>query len=1068
MKLMTRLTVAMVALVLLTATAVGVLTYRNVVALALPLGLDRIDTRARAQVAELETAVGGARGDVEGFRAANAVLDIMTARLNVGIDPTAGATEAEWRRRLALRFVAELASKPNYYEFRFVGVDDGGRELVRVDRSGSNGAIRVATGDELHRMGDRRAFKEAVKLPNGKVYVSPIGLSLRNGVIETPHVPVLRIATPVYAANGLPFGIVIINVDMRNAFAGIRSAASASDQSYVVNERGDYLVHADPSREFGFLFGKPNRVQDDFPEFAEMLPSEQTVSRVVRDRAGERFGIGWESSRLAGGPRIIVIAAMPYSELMEASTAVRDSSLLGGGAAVLGALALSVLLARSLTRPLVQMTKAVEGFGRGETIAVPTNGSGEIRVLAGAFVRMADEARDRTAALEQELSERKRAEVAIRRYAEREQLFIAAVESSNDAIVTETLEGVITSWNPAAERLYGFGAEAMIGNSIDMIVPEELRVEVRDILERIGRSEKVEQHETVRTSKDGRRIDVSLSVSPIRSPSGRIIGAAKVARDITEKKKAEEKLLESEQMARGIIAHALEAFIQSDEIGHVREWNPQAEAIFGWSRQEAVGQPLTSLFLSEDFSPRFPDLSARLRQSGADSTAGERFEVEAVRKDGRKIKIEVSLTVLRRRTGDVFNSFVRDLTERTAVEEALRQAQKMESVGQLTGGIAHDFNNMLTIIIGTVDFLADAVADKPDLVAYTKLISDAADRGAELTKHLLAFARKQPLRPRETDINALMLESVKLMRPTLGEHIEIAAMLEDDVWPALVDPGQLSAALLNLALNARDAMPNGGKLTLETANIVLDESYAELNGEVRPGCYVMIAISDTGTGIPEAIRDKVFEPFFSTKEVGKGTGLGLSMVYGFVKQTNGHVKIYSEVGQGTTFRIYLPLAGGIRSGQVAEAAPERPNKGDSETILVVEDDPLVRSFVISQLHGLGYKIISAANAAEAIDVVDSGAAFDLLFTDVIMPGSMHGRQLAEDVAKRRGPALKVLFTSGYSEDAIIHHGRLDPGVLLLTKPYRRIELARMVRVALDAPAATPGESDTAPQMKLAG
>ena len=230
----------------------------------------------------------------------------------------------------------------------------------------------------------------------------------------------------------------------------------------------------------------------------------------------------------------------------------------------------------------------------------------------------------------------------------------------------------------------------------------------------------------------------------------------------------------------------------------------------------------------------------------------------------------------------------------------------------------------------------------------------------------------------------------------------------------------------------------------------------------------MIAISDTGTGIPEAIRDKVFEPLFSTKEVGKGTGLGLSMVYGFVKQTNGHVKIYSEVDQGTTFRIYLPLASGIRSGQVAEAAPERPNKGDSETILVVEDDPLVRSFVINQLRGLGYKIISAANAAEAIDVVDSGAAFDLLFTDVIMPGSMHGRQLAEDVAKRRGPGLKVLFTSGNSEDAIIHHGRLDPGVLLLTKPYRRIELARMVRVALDAPAATPGEGDTAPQMKLAG
>jgi len=327
-----------------------------------------------------------------------------------------------------------------------------------------------------------------------------------------------------------------------------------------------------------------------------------------------------------------------------------------------------------------------------------------------------------------------------------------------------------------------------------------------------------------------------------------------------------------------------------------------------------------------------------------------------------------------------------------------------------------------------------------------------------LTGHLLAFARKQPLQPRETDTNALIMESVRLMRPTLGEQIEIEAMLEDEVWPALVDPGQLGTAILNLALNARDAMPNGGKLTLETDNAFLDESYAELNREVRPGNYVMIAVSDTGNGIPEAIRDKIFEPFFSTKAVGKGTGLGLSMVYGFVKQSNGHIKIYSEEGHGTTFRIYLPQARESHSGQFADVAAEVVMEGDSETILVVEDDPMVRTSVTKQLHALGYKTIQAANAAEALAIVDDGAAFDLLFTDVIMPGPMNGRQLAEEVAKRRS-ALKVLFTSGYTENAMVHHGRLDPGVLLLAKPYRRAELARMVRVALAASPATRDYSE---------
>ncbi|MBX9650791.1 MAG: PAS domain S-box protein [Xanthobacteraceae bacterium] len=904
MRLSTRLTVAMVALVLLATTAVGVLTYRNIAALALPRALDRLQTHAELLGSELAASVRGARADVIGFRSAVAAIDIMNAHLNRANDPAAAALEAELRRRLGRRFEAELASKPNYHEFRYIGVDDGGRELVRVDRSGPGGAPRTVPDGELQRKADRPAFTETIRLPAGEVYVSAVDLNQENGAIETPRVPVLRVATPLYAPDGRPFGIVIINVDMRPAFARIRTATNGGRRGYVVNDQGDYLLHPDPDREFGFEFARPARIQDEFPDFAAIPATGATAPRVVEDRSGGRFGVGIVSLRLAEGPRIAVIEALPYAELMAATIAVRDSSLIAGLAAAFCAVLLAIFVARSLTRPLVQMTKVVEGFSRGETVALPAGGGHEIGVLATAFAGMAAESRAKTTAL-----------------------------------------------------------------------------------------------------------------------------------------------LESEQMARDVVANSLDAFIQTDEAGDIREWNPTAEAIFGWSRQEALGKQLISLVLPEALQPHRRKMREQLLRSEESAAAGERFEIDAVRKDGHTVKIEVSLTALRRRSGYVVNAFIRDMTQKIAADEQLRQAQKMEAVGQLTGGVAHDFNNVLTVITGTIEILAEEVSNRPDLVAITKLISGAADRGAELTAHLLAFARKQPLQPRDTDVNRLIVEAAKLMRPTLGEHIEIESMLADSIWAAMVDPGQLSSALLNLAINARDAMPDGGKLTLETRNVILDESYAADNGDVRPGNYVMIAVSDTGVGIPEAIRDRVFDPFFSTKAVGSGTGLGLSMVYGFVKQSDGHIKVYSEEGFGTAFKLYLPQAG-LSPEQAATAPLSAELEGGHETILVVEDDPLVRSYVTTQLQSLGYKTLSAANGAEALAIADGGAAFDLLFTDVIMPG-LNGRQLAAAMAQRR-PALKVLFTSGYTENAIIHHGRLDSGVLLLAKPYRKLDLARMLRVALSA------------------
>ncbi|WP_024517540.1 ATP-binding protein [Bradyrhizobium sp. Tv2a-2] len=391
-------------------------------------------------------------------------------------------------------------------------------------------------------------------------------------------------------------------------------------------------------------------------------------------------------------------------------------------------------------------------------------------------------------------------------------------------------------------------------------------------------------------------------------------------------------------------------------------------------------------------------------------------------------------------------AMVKRFQEIEANEAQVRQAQKMEAIGQLTGGVAHDFNNILTVITGTIEILGDAVKDRPHLAQIADLISAAAARGADLTKHLLAFSRRQPLQPRSTDINALVVDAGRLLRRTLGEDIEIESMLAHDLAPALIDPSQLSTAILNLALNARDAMPGGGKLTLETKNAVLDENYARANNEVRPGNYVLIAVSDTGHGIPGNLRDKVFEPFFTTKDAGKGSGLGLSMVYGFVKQSDGHINIYSEEGHGTTVKLYLPRAATPPEASDAETGISSSEGGD-EFILLVEDDPLVRQYVVTQIGRLGYHTLAASNAAEALAVIDRGERIDLLFTDVMLPGGMNGRQLATEALKRR-PELKVLYTSGYTENALVHHGRLDPGVLLLPKPYLSSDLARMLRTAL--------------------
>jgi len=422
---------------------------------------------------------------------------------------------------------------------------------------------------------------------------------------------------------------------------------------------------------------------------------------------------------------------------------------------------------------------------------------------------------------------------------------------------------------------------------------------------------------------------------------------------------------------------------------------------------------------------------------------------------------------LERRAGQLEDANARlldEMAQRAHAEEALRQSQKMEALGQLTGGVAHDFNNLLTVIMGGLETIGRQLGKLPGGPEAARIIRArdmalyGAERAATLTQRLLAFSRRQPLQPQTIDPNKLVQGMGDLLRRTLGETVDLETVLAGGLWKTLADAAQLENAILNLAVNARDAMPEGGRLTLETANAALDEAYAESVPEgLAPGQYVMIAVTDTGVGMREDILKQVFEPFFTTKEVGKGTGLGLSQVYGFVRQSHGHVAIYSEVGVGTTIKIYLPRHIGEEEDSAARAPTDAALLVGDERVLLVEDHDDLRSYSAGILRELGYEVCEARDGEAALACLDEGFAPDLLFTDVVLPGGYNGRQLADAVLARR-PGMPVLFTTGYTRNAIVHNGRLDPGIDLITKPFTFDQLAQKVRSVLDRLDRTPGRT----------
>jgi PAS domain S-box-containing protein len=619
---------------------------------------------------------------------------------------------------------------------------------------------------------------------------------------------------------------------------------------------------------------------------------------------------------------------------------------------------------------------------------------------------------------------------------ERERDFRMLVQSVTDyAIFMLDPEGIVVSWNAGAERIKGYKAHEIIGQHFSRFYTEEARAEgvPQRALVTAAREGKFEA-EGWRVRKDGSRFWASVVIDPVRDDAGRHVGFAKVTRDITERREAQDALAESAALGRGIIDTALDAFIQVDDTGTVLEWNVQAEEVFGWSRQEAVGKSLGRLILPRSERARRWRGLERFLRTGEARIRGRRVQMQARRRDGKEITVELSITALRRGQRYVFNGFIRDLTEKLAAEEQLHHALKMETIGQLTGGVAHDFNNLLTAIIGNLEVLVTKLPERGSAARYLEAALRAAWRGSGLTEQLLAFSRRQKIRPEIVSVDRLLRNVAVLCQKAVGEGVEILLRSQENLWTCRIDPGQFEAALLNLAANARDAMDGSGRLTIAAEGVVIGATDAEL----AAGEYVVVSVTDTGCGMSKDVLARVFEPFYTTKEVGKGTGLGLSQVYGFSKQCGGTARIESKVRKGTTVRIYLPRAEGDISKERSLNDLARAPSG-SATILVVDDNSDIREIVTDLLSHLGYRVLTAATGPEALAMLRRENSVQALFSDVVLPGGISGLELARTARKVR-PDLKVLLTSGYAAERTksdLMRGEFP----FISKPYRPAELA---------------------------
>jgi two-component system, cell cycle sensor histidine kinase and response regulator CckA len=611
-------------------------------------------------------------------------------------------------------------------------------------------------------------------------------------------------------------------------------------------------------------------------------------------------------------------------------------------------------------------------------------------------------------------------------------------------VVMIDVHGNIAFCNDYLLRLTGWEREETIGRSwFEMFLPEHEHRRVGKILDDILPQGTVTPHfvSAIKTRSGESRL-VKWTNTTLRDSDDRFIGLVALGDDITDHERIEQELRKSEERYRDLVENARDIIYTHDLEGNYTSINQCGEQITGYTRDETL-----KMNIAQTIAPEF---LVTARQMIDRKFAGEKvtaYELEILAKDGRRVMVEVNTKLIFQDNVPVsVQGIARDITERKLLEEQLRQAQKLEAVGQLAGGIAHDFNNMLTAIIGYSELGLRKLPAEDPLRHTFEEINRAGTRAASLTRQLLAFSRKQILQPKIIDLNSLVSDLQNMLERLIGEHIDLRTLLEPELGRVEADPGQIEQVILNLVLNARDAMERGGKLTIETTNVYLDEEYIASHMRIKPGAYVRLAVSDNGTGIDAPTQARIFEPFFTTKESGKGTGLGLATVYGIVKQSGGFIWVYSEPGYGTTFKIYLPLVGAPAGEHHRPPRPAAPLPG-ARTVLLVEDEETVRKLVCEVLKLNGVQVIGAASGEEAISVCEQHPEqIDLLITDVVMP-EMSGSELAERLASTH-PEMKVLYMSGYTDDAIVHHGILNSEITFIQKPFTAANLVSEVSKAL--------------------
>jgi len=610
-------------------------------------------------------------------------------------------------------------------------------------------------------------------------------------------------------------------------------------------------------------------------------------------------------------------------------------------------------------------------------------------------------------------------------------------------VIIHDLDGRIVHWTGGCERLYGWTGEEAVGRLVHELLRTDYPVPRSEIVAAL-RERGSWEGEIAHQTKDGQLVCIASLWVARESKDEATYLVFQNNTDVTGLKRAQAELAEREAHLRSILDTVPEAMIVIDEHGLITSFSAAAAQLFGYRPEEVIGRNVRIL-MPEPYRAEHDDYIANYLRTGEARIIGYGRLVKGLTKDGAIFPIELAVGEACANGRRIFTGFIRDLTGRQKMEDELRQSQKMEAVGQLTGGVAHDFNNLLTAIIGNLELLYPRLAD-PDQRDLAKEALGAAQDGAKLAAQLLAFGRRQPLNPKPADVGSLVSNFAELLRRSLGEAVEPRIVVAGSAHMAVVDAAQLQNALLNLAINARDAMPRGGQLTIEITHVRLDADYAQMYPDIRTGRYVLITVTDTGSGMSEEVRRRAFEPFFTTKQAGAGTGLGLSMVYGFVKQSGGHIQIYSEVGHGTSIRVFLPF---VESAQTKRPRSTEPHPVElqqgTETILIVEDDPRLRRVLSRRLRSLGYEVLEADSGAAAMAQLSTWPEVAMIFTDMVMPGGMSGYELAR-AALAEKPGLKVLFTSGYAEPAIARLG-LTAGAWL-KKPYTADELAAKIHAVL--------------------